>query len=373
MGVESDRLVFDYLSRVGDLAQAALPAAQRMQLVAQLRQDIDRERGGADSPATVRRILGRIGSPDAVVEAATGSPGGTGASAAGGRGGADSAEPYREPPPGSYGPYAEQPRPKRAPGTDGPDRSDRADRADRRDGTQDRAKARARAKAAAKDAGDDAGAKGEEPGPQVPRPRRDRREEPDWWRTDPRGGRPRAGDELAGLPGMSGGVFIPFDDEDLDEDDDFPPRRRPRTVAALEEDEEEAYEEEPVPAARRGLAPRLRRAGRGWGSPVLLLAAALLVAGAAIGSLIPLGLGWLLAYLSRRLSRPQAKFAVLGIPAGAAAGLVVWVWGRDTGKWGTPVAQGQVGQAFQGAYPAAIRLAAVGTALYLLWRSRRTG
>ncbi|MDX6313554.1 MAG: hypothetical protein QOF44_3018, partial [Streptomyces sp.] len=74
VGVESDHLIYDYLSRVGDLAQTALPAAQRMRLVAQLRSDIDRQRSrsGSDSPAAVRRILGRLGSPDEVVGAAAG-------------------------------------------------------------------------------------------------------------------------------------------------------------------------------------------------------------------------------------------------------------------------------------------------------------
>ncbi len=135
MGVESDRLVFDYLSRVGDLAQTAMPAAQRMRLVAQLRQDIDKERGGADSPAAVQRILGRIGSPDEVVEAAAGS----GADpAGGGRRRPAAPEPPSEPRPGSYGPY-KRPRPQ-------------------------------------------------DPAPSVPGARkgRDGDGEPEWWRTDPR-------------------------------------------------------------------------------------------------------------------------------------------------------------------------------------------
>ncbi|WP_051951074.1 hypothetical protein [Actinacidiphila yeochonensis] len=96
MGVESDRLVFDYLSRVGDLAQTALPAADRMRLVAQLRRDIDQQRGEGDTPASVERLLGRIGSPDEVVEAA--------ASSAPAPRRAE-APPPAEPPPGSYGPY----------------------------------------------------------------------------------------------------------------------------------------------------------------------------------------------------------------------------------------------------------------------------
>lgn len=321
MGVESDRMVFDYLSRVGDLAQTAMPAAQRMQLVAQLRKDIDRERRDADSAADVRRILGRLGSPDEVVEAASGGGGG------GERAGAADEPPAREPAPGSYGPYAKA-----------------------------------------------AGAGGDVPRG-VPRPRRRAGGAPggEWWQGDgDTGGGPlRPGDELLGLPGMTGGIFIPDDDEELDPED------APAAAAAAEEPEEAAAGEEAAGRApRRRLLPRLARAGgrgaRGWGSPVLLAAAGLLVAGVATGSPIALGLGWLAPWLSRGLTRAQAKFAVLAIPGAFAAGMVVWVWGRDVGKWGDPIAQGQVGQAFQDAYPLTVRLAALGSALYLLWRARRS-
>jgi hypothetical protein len=324
VGVESDRLVFDYLSRVGDLAQTALPAAQRMRLVAQLRKDIDKERGSADSAVAVQRILGRIGSPDEVVEAAAGSTSsGAGAVPA-------APEPVTEPPPGSYGPYAKPPRTPHAP----------------------------------------------RKGADVPPPREDAGE-PDWWRVDPSGSGPlRAGDELAGLPGMTGGVFIPFDDEELDHKDP-PPRRVDGSVAEAEEEGAEPHEEEqPRGSGPRRWLPRLRKAagggGRRWGSPVLLLAAALLVAGAVIGSWIPLLLGWGIGYMSRRLSRAQAKFAVLGIPGAAAVAMLVWLWGRDAGKWSTPVAKGQMGQAMQDALPVTVRLAAAASALYLLWRARRS-
>ncbi|MGW2849572.1 hypothetical protein ACWC5G_33040, partial [Streptomyces sp. NPDC001274] len=70
MGIESDQLVYDYLSRVGDLAQQRqMSSADRMKLVAGLRGEIDRQRGKAsgDSPAAVRRIIGRLGSPDELV------------------------------------------------------------------------------------------------------------------------------------------------------------------------------------------------------------------------------------------------------------------------------------------------------------------
>jgi len=198
VGVESDQLVFDYLSRVGDLAQTALPAAQRMQLVAQLRNNIERERGGSDSTAAVRRILGRIGTPDEVVEAAAGTASGGGRTAA-------RPEPT-EPPPGSYGPYARPKAPPRqrksadatpgaGPGA-GPD-GDPEDAADTRD-------RRSWPFRDARNGQDARNARGT---------REDEDDAPDWWRVQPRGGgRPRAGDELAGLPGMTGEVYIPIDD-----------------------------------------------------------------------------------------------------------------------------------------------------------------
>ncbi|MCA1275468.1 hypothetical protein LCE32_36515, partial [Streptomyces sp. 7G] len=73
VGIESDQLVYDYLSRVGDLAQQQqLSSGARMRLVSTLRGEIDRRRTteGADSPAAVRRIIGRLGSPDELGAAA---------------------------------------------------------------------------------------------------------------------------------------------------------------------------------------------------------------------------------------------------------------------------------------------------------------
>ncbi|MBD9734048.1 hypothetical protein IGX29_19995, partial [Streptomyces sp. H28] len=74
MGIESDQVVYEYLSRVGDVAQQRqLPSSARMRLVTELRDEIDRRRARAvvDSPAAVRRILSRIGTPSEVVTAAT--------------------------------------------------------------------------------------------------------------------------------------------------------------------------------------------------------------------------------------------------------------------------------------------------------------
>ncbi|MET9639509.1 hypothetical protein ABZY83_24445, partial [Streptomyces virginiae] len=71
MGIESDHLVYEYLSAVGDLAQRRhLSSGDRMRLVAGLRDEIDRRRAKYDpeTPAAVRRILERIGTPEEVLD-----------------------------------------------------------------------------------------------------------------------------------------------------------------------------------------------------------------------------------------------------------------------------------------------------------------
>ncbi|WP_436786172.1 hypothetical protein [Yinghuangia sp. YIM S10712] len=69
MDFECDRLVLQYLGEVGDAAQRKLRPADRARLVERLRTQIntERERGNANTPAAVKGILTRIGSPDAVV------------------------------------------------------------------------------------------------------------------------------------------------------------------------------------------------------------------------------------------------------------------------------------------------------------------
>ncbi|MFJ4849448.1 HAAS signaling domain-containing protein [Streptomyces sp. NPDC088733] len=269
MGAEGDQLVLDYLSRVGDLAQRALPAARRAELVARLREDIDRERGRSDSSTAVRRILKRLGTPDEVVRDAAALPG------------------RRRPEP--------------------------------------------------------------EPGPE-PRPAA----QPDWWRLA-EGRQPSLrpavpGDELAGLPGMTGGVTIPM----------TPPEPEP------EPDPDEEAEPQPEQAE----APPRKRS---WRPSALLetVAALLLLAGAVLGSWIALLAGWAIAYSSRRLSRRAARFAALGVPGTVAAGALVWLWGRLDGRWGEPIPQGQMRDAIGDVLPVALRIAAVASALFLLWRGRR--
>ncbi|WUD74714.1 hypothetical protein OG937_24975 [Streptomyces sp. NBC_00510] len=273
---ESDRLVLDYLSKVGDLAQTALPADRRRDLVARLRKDIDRERHGSDNPAVVRRILGRLGAPDAVVQ-----------------GEAAAAVP--------------------APRT-----------------------------------------------PVEPAPA-----EPQWWRLpDQRTQSPLPspsrtflpGDELAGLPGMTGGLLIPLTPEEEPE----------AAPDAVKEDPEAAAEPDAAPAERRGR--------RRWRAGLLeSVAALLLLTGAVLGSWIALLAGWAVAYGSRRLSRRASRFAALGLPGLTAAAALIWIWGRFAGRWGEPIPEGGLDSAIADALPTVVRIAAVASAAFLLWRGSRAG
>ncbi|WP_406265945.1 hypothetical protein OH779_19165 [Actinacidiphila glaucinigra] len=275
---ESDRLVLDYLSKVGDLAQTALPADRRRDLVARLRQDIDRQRHGSDSPAAVRRILGRLGAPDAVVQEAAAVP---------------------------------------------------APRA-----------------------------------PEAPPPA-----EPEWWRLPEQrtqapspspARKPRPGDEVDGLPGMTGGLLIPLT---LEEDPEAAPDGGPEKPAP-----------EPEPEARPEAAPAAVKRRRRWRAGLLETAAALLLlAGAVLGSWIALLAGWAVAYGSRRLSRRASRFAALGLPGLIAGAALVWIWGRFAGRWGEPIPEGGLDSAIADVLPTVVRIAAVASAAFLLWRGSRAG
>jgi hypothetical protein len=338
VGIESDQVVYEYLSRVGDVAQQRqLPSATRMRLVSELRNEIDRRRAKTtvDSPAAVRRILDRIGSPDDVVDAAGG---------AGGSGGAS-----------------------RAPSAAVPVQPDGdPESREKRKGLR---RAVPRPRPAAPSAPEPAAssphlASAQELGDSVV--------QPDWWRVDdgPFGG---GGDSV---PGFVGGVEIP---DLLKPPPGKPGERDGRDESGRKAPVEAEAEEVADPSAagkprkaRPARAPRRRLWPEGgWNNPLLLLAAALLIAGAVLGSLVPLGLGWLITYLSRRLTPAQAKWAVLGLPGTVLAAGVVWLWGRTEGRWGDPVAEGHLNDAVAETWPWVLRSAAVATALYLLWRSRR--
>ncbi|GAA4316087.1 membrane protein [Streptomyces venetus] len=344
MGIESDQVVYEYLSRVGDVAQQRqLSSATRMRLVADLRDEIDKRRAKAtvDSPAAVRRILSRIGSPDDVVTAAAGRTGtGTAPESA------PAAVPVQR------------------------DREPRAaveERGERPKGVLRRVVPRPRAE---RSAGEPRPAASEGTAPPhlaAASELGDSVVQPDWWRVDssPFG----VGDEV---PGFVGGVELP----DLLK----PPQQR-----KVEGEAGKAAEKDTVPvveaaeaaeavevAERAGARRRLPRLpGGGWSNPLLLIAAGLLVAGAVLGNWFVLILGWLIAYASRRLTQAETKWAVVILPSLAVGGGLVWLWGRMNGRWGAPVAEGHVNAAVAETWPWVVRGAAVASALFLVWRSQR--
>ncbi|MEU8674185.1 hypothetical protein [Streptomyces sp. NPDC048560] len=354
MGIESDQLVYDYLSRVGDLAQQQqLSSGARMRLVSTLRGEIERQRGtaGADSPAVVRRIIGRLGTPDELVAAAAKSADGT----------------VLMPSPRT----AAEPAPKSTRAVPRPRRGML-----RKDTSRKGASAPAPAPAEADDTGPVPGW----PSAQAPHmagldqaPSAPGTGTPEWWRVEPG---PLG--EGVSVPGFVGGVEIP---EML-----RPPSPPVRPEEAAEEEEEEEAEE-PESRAVGKFPLRLRRKTTAkapeetaepsapsrprLSNPFLLLAAALLLAGAFMGSWLALAGGWLLAYSSRKLSRAEAKWVAMGLPGVVVAGALVWLWGRLDGRWGDPIRESGMGEALAATWPVVLRTAAVASALYLIWRSRR--
>ncbi len=348
MGIESDQLVYDYLSRVGDLAQQhKLSAATRMRLVATLRDEIDRQRsafGTPDSPAAVRRILNRIGPPADLVAAASGGA-------------------MPEPEPAARRAALPEQRDKPAEGG-------AAERRGGRGWWIPRPRGRDHERAGAVGAVDGPVASpphlagSDELGPQG--------SEPDWWRVEP--GPLGMG---ATVPGFVGGVEIP---EIL------------KPPPAEEEKAEEKAEgkagagdgaavEAEVPPRRRRLRLRRRTAGQGEAAAatvvrrpanvLLLLAAALLVVlpssatgsrWAAAGSLRTPRTA---SAAPRRNGRCWAcpEWSRRARPCGCGAG--------PRGGGACRSRRGALGEAVSGMWPVVVRTAAVASALYLVWRARR--
>ncbi|MFF0138981.1 hypothetical protein ACFYRN_21370 [Streptomyces sp. NPDC005227] len=370
MGIESDQLVFDYLSRVGDLAQQRqLPSATRMRLVTELRGEIDRSRAKdtADSPVAVRRLLERLGTPDAVV------------SAAGAGGTPGSASPSGTAPAASTDTWAAVP-------------------AQRSDTPRERPKGLRRVVPRPRPAGT---APPEtvppgEAGADIPSPPHlasayelgDSATQPDWWRVT---GSPFGlGDSV---PGFTGGVEIPellkpppaAKDPTAEEAAEAAAEKAARTAGtdngkvrggrwARFGTKRRAKAAAPGAVDATVVAPvvvRRRSLLAGSTNPLLLLAAVLLVAGAVLGNWFALGLGWLIAYGSRRLTPAESKWAVLVLPGLAVTAGLVWLWGRQNGRWGDPVAEGHMSDAMAETWPWVVRAAAVASALYLVWRSQR--
>ena len=335
MGIESDKLVLDYLSRVGDLAQQRqLPSGDRMRLVTELRGEIDRRRASsADSPAAVRRILSRLGSPeDVVTGVGTGTDSGSDTGAESG--------PFPSAPVASAEATGSVsvPRPRLA------KESPAAEPAVSREPSPPHL-------ASTEELGSDA--------------------RTDWWRVQ---SSPFAETETTGVPGFVGGVEIP----ELLKPPPVPPPvekdgaakapdpgKVPAAKAGTEVVVEKAVAEPKKSRRLRGVPPG------GWSNPLLLLAAVLLVAGAVMGNLLPLALGWIIAWASRRLTPAESKWAVVILPGLALAAGAAWLWGRSTGRWGEPIAQGQMSDAIAATWPWVLRGAAALSALYLVWRSQR--
>ncbi|WP_030926560.1 hypothetical protein [Streptomyces sp. NRRL B-24720] len=368
MGIESDQLVYDYLSRVGDLAQQQqLSSGTRMRLVAALRTEIDQQRGSqaTDTPAAVRRIIGRLGTPDELVAAAARSADGT-VTLPGAAGAPDAGDPE------SRG----IPRPRR--GTLRKESS--------RKGASEAAAGASRTPEISGASGAPGASGGDVPAQRVPSPPHmagsdelgASGSEPDWWRIESG----PFGDGVE-VPGFVGGVEIA---ELL-----RPPRPPAEEAAAgAGADAEDPVREDGAGARADGAdsgeaddaprgrwRPRLRRRapreGKGFrfSHPLLLLAAVLLVTGAVTGYWVALAGGWLLAYGSRTLSRTEAKLAAMWLPGMVAAGGLVWLWGRLDGRWGEPIPQDGMGEALSGVWPVVVRVAAVTSALFLVWRARR--
>ncbi|MBT2477696.1 hypothetical protein [Streptomyces sp. ISL-94] len=333
MGIESDHLVYEYLSRVGDLAQQRqLPSGDRMRLVAGLRDEIDRRRARyePETPAAVRRILERIGTPEEVLDTL---------------GTLSASEPARAraavPEPPAVVPA------QRAPGL-----------LRRKQVPPPRPAAEPRNVPPHLAGLDELGPSGGE--------------EPDWWRVTPAayGAGPQ-------VEGFAGGIEIPdlFKEgpqEETAEPATPPPgpaEGRGRTLVRFLRERRRAKKaaaaEAGAAAPEAAAAPRLRP------NAFLLLAAAVLVVGVVTGYWLLLVVGWLLPYASRVLRPAERKWAVLGPPGVVLAGAVVWLWGRMNGKWGESLAEDQLSGVLHGMWPWLLRGAALASVLYLVWRARR--
>ncbi|MER6556522.1 hypothetical protein ABT300_01975 [Streptomyces sp. NPDC001027] len=379
MGIESDQVVYEYLSRVGDVAQQRqLSSATRMRLVSELRNEIERRRAKSpvDSPAAVRRIIDRLGSPDDLVAAAA-EGGGTPSTPTPSVPVQRDRDAQPKPPRQQRQPRLQkQPKQEKQPETTGhpeqPKQTRRPEPPEPQERTERPKGIRRLVPRPRTGASPPAGIPSDAASPPHRAPAHelgDGGAAPDWWLHEPTPFGP--GEDI---PGFVGGVEIP----DLLKP---PPSRKPEGADDDADGESDAVEEsaapdDGVPAAparrRRLRLPRAAGApARRWTNPLLLIAAGCLVAGAALGNWLVLILGWLIAYASRRLSERETKAAVFWLPGLALTAGLVWLWGRSEGRWGAPVAEGHMSDAIADTWPWVIRGAAVASALFLAWRSQR--
>lgn len=343
MGIESDQLVYEYLSRVGDLAQQRqLSSGDRMRLVAGLRDEIDRRRARyePETPASVRGILARLGSPEEVLE-------GHGAAGAGSAAPSDAAPAV----PTQRGPRLRKPAPKAPANPPAEPRNVPPHLAGL----------------------DELGPSGGS--------------EPEWWRVGP--GTYGAGPQV---DGFAGGIEFPEPEPEPEPGPATETEPGPGSGAGVDKPGPQAGGEAAQPGVRGAVRllrerRRARREAAAEAAPAagpaaaagprprpnafLLLAAAVLLGGLVTGYWLLLVVGWLLPYASRALGPAERKWAVFGPPGLVAAGAVLWLWGRMNGKWGESLAQDQLGPALHGMWPWLLRAAAVASVAYLVWRARR--
>jgi hypothetical protein len=209
--------------------------------------------------------------------------------------------------------------------------------------------------------------------------------DPDWWRVDPSpfGGGMPGGLPGETVPGFTGGIELPevrkppppAPRPSMEKE---PRKKRPRARDEAEDeydddgvgDEDDELEDADGTEAYAGRGAAVRELLRSSG-PMEVLAIAALLAGAVLGNLIAVVIGWLLPWGSRRLSRTEAKWATLGIPGVVATGALVWFWGRFTGRWGEPLTEKAFSAELTAAFPWVVRAAAVASVLFLIWRARR--
>nr|WP_202472893.1 hypothetical protein [Streptomyces sp. SID4921] len=389
--------------------QQQLSSGARMRLVATLRGEIDRQRGtdGSDSPAVVRRILGRLGAPGELVAAAAESGDGAvplpspradaGAGATESRGVPRARRSVLRKAASRKGASPEPGRPGEPVERGGP-----GEPAEPRESVKSSRRTESVGADTSAHTSPERPADGE-PVPDWPSASAPHmaglaeapsEAEPEWWRIEP-GPFGEGGQGGQGMPGAMGpGTAVPGFVGGLESPELFglpgaPGLRKPPGPRVPAEDEEgeagpaAGGEEAAAPAVvrpRRKLRLRRRRVLADGevvavrprlSNPLLLLAAALLVAGAVSGQWLALAGGWLLAYSSRKFSRAEAKWVAMGLPGVVVAGAFVWLWGRMDGRWGEPLAEGAIGDAMSDVWPVVVRVAAVTSALYLVWRSRR--
>ncbi|WBB58584.1 hypothetical protein O7599_23515 [Streptomyces sp. WMMC500] len=409
MGIESDQLVYDYLSRVGDIAQQrALPSGQRMRLVNELRASIDKVRAaeGAHSVSAVKQVLARFGSPGDIVEAAKRDPGSAVPEVA--------VQPG-EPPAAGGGLASRLPRP-RVGGSEGwLGRLPRPRTGGEQGGREPKRPRGGPAPEVPRPAPEDFTPPAEPPPTAAAPPHLAGEDEldpahgdPDWWHVEPApfaGPMPGAGSGADKVPGFTGGIELPElferpEHQDGDEEEKgaqkgggagamgratraakaareanaaraaraAKAKQARREAAEAEEEDDEAYDDEPAAPSRRGAATRelLRSAGL-----LEVLAMGALLGGAALGQWMASVVGWALVYTSRRLSMAEKKFASLGVPGTVGFAGLAWLWGRSEERWGEPLKEGTLGQEFSDMLPTLVRFAAVASTLFLLWRARR--